>query len=65
MAKKKKKQYSQIPGKKNYSVHLGTTKNATLLKVCLGYLFLLLTNLDQEYQFTFTSAFIHKAISWV
>lgn len=48
---KKKKQYSQIPGKKNYSVHLGSTKNATLLKVCLGYLFLLLTNLDQEFTF--------------
>lgn len=47
---------------KNYSVHLGSSKNVALLKICLGYWFLLLFNLDQKYQLKFLFS---KAISWV
>ena len=46
---REEKKYSQSQEKKHYSVHLGSTKNAEVLKACLGHWFFLLSNLDQEY----------------
>lgn len=46
---RRENKYSQSQEKKNYSVHLRSTKNAALLKAYLGHWFFLLSNLDQEY----------------